>query len=80
MYRINRIFKPEIFQGKYKKKNYFEGWYYKIVDKSGQHSLALIPGIALDKEGVGHSFIQVIDSIEYKTEYFKFLRSDMKYS
>lgn len=57
MYRISKTFNPEIFQGKYKKKNYFEGWYYKIVDKDEKNSFAFIPGIAFDKKGNSHSFI-----------------------
>nr|WP_300002497.1 tocopherol cyclase family protein [Tissierella sp.] len=80
MYIVSRLFNPEIFQGKYKNKNYFEGWYYKLVDRDEQNSFAFIPGIAYDKEGKGHSFIQIIDSLEYKTEYFKFPVADFKYS
>ena len=80
MHIINRLLNPEIFQGINKKKNYFEGWYYKIVDKDETNSFALIPGIAYDKEGKGHAFIQVIDSIKYRTEYNKFSVSDFKYS
>lgn len=80
MYIISRLFNPEVFQGKFKTKNYFEGWYYKIVDKDETNSFALIPGIAYDKENNGHAFVQVIDSIEYKTEYNRFLISDFKYS
>ena len=34
MYIISKLFNPEIFQGKFKRKSYFEGWYYKIVDKN----------------------------------------------
>lgn len=80
MYNIKKLFNPEIFQGKHKKKNYFEGWYFKIVDKNETNSFAFIPGVAFDEEGNGHSFIQVIDSIEYNTEYFKFPLSDFTYS
>lgn len=75
-----RIFNPEIFQGKNKKKNYFEGWYYKIVDKDETNSFAFIPGIAYDKNGEGHSFIQIINSLAYHTEYFKYPISKFSYS
>lgn len=76
MYRVNKLLNPEIFQGKYKKKNYFEGWYFKIVDKDEKNSFALIPGVAFDKEGNSHSFVQMIDSIGYNSEYFKFSIDD----
>ena len=36
--------------------------------------------MAFDKQGNGHSFIQVIDSLEYQTEYFKFIATDFSYS
>ena len=77
---LTRLLNPEIFQGVHKKKNYFEGWYYKIVDKDETNSFAFIPGIAHDKDKNSHAFIQVIDSIEYRTEYNKFPISDFKYS
>lgn len=80
MYIISKLFNPEVFQGKYKSKNYFEGWYYKIVSKDELNSFAFIPGIAYDKSGNDHGFIQIIDSINYRTEYFKFPISDFAYS
>lgn len=80
MYILTKLFNPEIFQGKYKSKNYFEGWYYKIVDKEEKNAFAFIPGLAYDKEGNGHSFIQIIDSLDYRTEYYKFPVEDFTYS
>ncbi|MGX7107857.1 tocopherol cyclase family protein [Facklamia miroungae] len=72
MYFIKKLLNPELFQGKYQTKNYFEGWYYKLVTKDEKHSIALIPGIAYDKEGKGHAFIQMIDRLTYRTEYYRF--------
>lgn len=80
MYRIYKLFNPEIFQGKYKRKNYFEGWYYKIVSKDKNYSLAFIPGIAYNKKGVGNAFIQFIDSRNYETKYIRFPLSKFNYS
>lgn len=80
MYLISKLFNPEIFQGKYKNKNYFEGWYYKLVDKNESNSIAFIPGIAFDESGRSHAFIQLIDSLGYKTDYFKFPFESFKYS
>lgn len=80
MYLISRLFNPEVFQGKYKKKNYFEGWYYKLVDKNETNSFALIPGLAIDEHKNSHAFIQLIDSLDYNTEYFTFPFDDFNYS
>ena len=42
-----KLFRPEIFQGNLKKKNYFEGWYFKHVAQNGKHVFSFIPGISL---------------------------------
>ncbi|OPX44145.1 hypothetical protein CLHUN_19440 [Ruminiclostridium hungatei] len=79
MYLIKRIFNPEIFQGKYRHNNYFEGWYYKIIDKASENIIAVIPGVAVSKNR-GHSFIQFIDAKTGFTEYFNFPRKEFSYS
>ncbi len=63
-----RVYNPEIFQGNLKKKNYFEGWYFKNVSSDLQHVYSFIPGIALT-ENDQHAFIQVINGITGKTDY-----------
>lgn len=80
MYIISRLFNPEIFQGKYKKKNYFEGWYYKLVDKKEGNSIAFIPGVAYDADKNSHAFIQLIDSLDYKTDYFRYDIAEFHFS
>lgn len=42
----------------YKKKQFFEGWYFKHQYKD--FSIAFIPGINIDKDGFKYAFIQVI--------------------
>lgn len=68
---LKKIFKPECFQGRLNKRQYFEGWYFKQVTSDGKHTVALIPGISLDAED-SHSFVQVILAPEMKTYYFKY--------
>lgn len=63
---------PDMFQGWGRKKSYFEGWYYKIVNPSSDRIYAVIPGISIDKEGKGHSFIQLLDGINNLSEYYTF--------
>ncbi|MEA5017380.1 MAG: tocopherol cyclase family protein [Erysipelotrichaceae bacterium] len=70
---INRIWKPETFQGHSKKSNYFEGWYFKLIDQSRETIIAMIPGIAIgNNKQDSHCFIQFIDATSGKTEYFRF--------
>ena len=65
---IHALFHPPIFQGRGKKKNYFEGWYFKMAKQD--EVIALIPGIAMGSDR--HSFIQVISSREGRSWYVRF--------
>ncbi len=77
---FKKTFHPEIFQGHLKKKNYFEGWYFKIVSKVNGFSIAFIPGVSLNKVDP-HAFIQVFLSKkdELITHYFRFDIADFTY-
>ncbi len=66
-----KLWKPEIFQGTLTKTQYFEGWYFKLVDKDEKHSFALIPGISLSPS-YSHSFIQFFSGHTGQAEYFSF--------
>lgn len=73
MYLLRKLLNPTIYQGKYKRKNYFEGWYFKIIDVSKKHVLAVIPGISYDEHKKDcHAFVQVIDAYTCKVEYFRY--------
>lgn len=80
MYSIAKIWKPTIFQGHNRKSNYFEGWYFKLVDDQESQKLAIIPGISYPKEGEPHVFIQVLDAQNCKSEYHRFPVTDFQAS
>lgn len=63
---------PIFFQGWNKTSQYFEGWYYKIVDPAIPLAIAIIPGVSMVNKEDSHAFIQVIDGIKCKTEYHRF--------
>lgn len=69
---------PILYQGKNKKNNYFEGWYFKFVNKTADRVFAVIPGISKNKKDP-HCFIQINDSTGI-TEYFRFDINDFKVS
>jgi len=69
---------PEIYQGQRKKKQYFEGWYYKIVHPSGDHAFALIPGVSIESETERHAFIQLMDGTGGKSHYYTFDYEDFE--
>jgi tocopherol cyclase len=76
--RIGTILNPERFQGYGKTKSYFEGWYFKFLNADTTIAYAVIPGIAFDARGNGHSFIQVLDGKKHLSVYHKFEIQDFR--
>lgn len=70
--RINALFNPEQYHGWGKRKKYFEGWYYKIINADEDKAFAFIPGIAMDDNGNKQAFVQVLDGKKLNSDYFKF--------
>ena len=69
---INKLYNPSIYQGNLRKKNYFEGWYYKFVNGDGTQAFALIPGVSVGREDPDHAFIQVLDGTLASSYYYSF--------
>ncbi len=65
---------PALYHGHGKNRNFFEGWYFKIVDASRQHRYAIIPGVFMDEGGgrESHAFIQVLDGMRARATYARF--------
>jgi hypothetical protein len=78
--RVKSFFNPERFQGWNKKANYFEGWYFKVVNADRSYAYAFIPGIAMDGNNNRHSFIQALDGIKKTAKYHKYNFSDFSSS
>lgn len=74
--RIQAFFNPEQFHGWGKTKNYFEGWYFKVVNEAETKAFAFIPGIAMDQQGNRQSFIQVLNGKSKTAVYHKFAATD----
>ena len=70
--KFSAFFNPERFQGWGKTKNYFEGWYFKVVNEDASKAFAFIPGVAMDANANGHAFIQVLDGKAKTAEYHRF--------
>lgn len=72
-YNLKKVGNTIIFQGNKKKKNYFEGWYFKMVANDGSSILSIIPGISFSSDGKEqHAFIQIINGITAQTSYYSF--------
>lgn len=80
-YKKRKRRNPEMFQGNKKKKNYFEGWYFKMVSADNSSIISIIPGISLSENGDSqHAFIQIIDGKTANTSYYNFPIEDFAYS
>ena len=79
---IQGIKHPEAFHGENRSKNFFEGWYVKLVSKDLSQRYAIIPGIFRGLRGsdLDEAFIQVLDGITGKSWYHKFEIKDFKAS
>ena len=73
-----RLYNPPVYQGGKNPKNYFEGWYFKLVDLQGDHIWSLIPGISYAEDT--HCFVQVIHANKGKTYYCRYPVEDFSYS
>lgn len=80
MYKLFKVFNLEIFQGGNKRRNYFEGWYYKLVDQTQKNVYAIIPGVSFGHGKVNHAFIQIFDAGNNITSYVKFNINQFEYS
>ena len=68
---------PEMYHGVVLSPPFFEGWYFKVVDASGQHRYAFIPGVFVGKTlEDSHAFIQVLDGANSQVQYHRFPISD----
>lgn len=70
-----RVFRPWAFQGSLKRKNYFEGWYFKHVSADHKQVWSFIPGISLSG-GNSHAFIQVINGMTGETQVHEYKLSE----
>lgn len=74
---ISKIWNPGVFQGEGKKKDYFEGWYFKMVDNDEKNAYAVIPGISISRDpSKSHAFVMFSDARKHKMDYFQYSISD----
>lgn len=70
--------RPAVYQGHGRRRNYFEGWYVKIVDPPNTLALALIPGVSMAPNGDRHAFLQILDGVKAESRYLRFDFADFR--
>jgi tocopherol cyclase len=78
-YRLRKLWDPAAYQDGRKSLGYFEGWYFKLVDASQEHALAVIPGISMAHGGERHAFVQ-LNRDDGTTAYWRFPADDFAWS
>jgi hypothetical protein len=75
------IWKPGIFHGRRKKKNFFEGWYFKILDHSEKNAYVIIPGVSITSDPLkSHAFVMFLNAKEKRMRYFRYPLDKLKAS
>jgi len=70
---MRNLWSPASFQGGSKKRNYFEGWYFKHSGGTDEGVWSFIPGIALgDAPDSSYAFVQVIEGKTGKSWWFQY--------
>jgi len=72
VHRLHALFHPGEYHGWGRKRRYFEGWYYKVINRQEDRAYAFIPGIAMNETGEQHAFVQVLDGKKKLAEYHTF--------
>src|SRR5512139_2402370 len=70
---LRAVWRPAMYHGHGKRRDFFEGWYFKFVDASEQHVHAVIPGVFLGKvRSTSHAFVQVLDGLSGRSTYHRY--------
>lgn len=70
---IKATLNPAIYHGQVLSSPFFEGWYFKAVDATGQYRYAFIPGVFVGKTAQdSHAFVQVLEGASSKVAYHRF--------
>lgn len=64
---------PEMYHGPVMSPHFFEGWYFKVVDLSGENRYAFIPGVFMGKTPEdSHAFVQMLEGASSRVEYHRY--------
>ncbi|NLS77682.1 MAG: hypothetical protein GXY76_10525 [Chloroflexi bacterium] len=74
---VRGVLHPELYHGRGKEAPYFEGWYFKLVDRPETRRYAFIPGIFKHQDpGKSHCFVQVLDGNAGRSWYHRYPASE----
>lgn len=69
----NKLWNPGVFHGGRQDRQFFEGWYYKLITPDREGRWAVIPGVFHHPDpDLRHAFIQVLDGTSGSVNYHRF--------
>jgi hypothetical protein len=70
---LRAVWRPAMYHGHRRRRNFFEGWYFKVVDAAERHVQAIIPGVFLGQDSLtSHAFVQVLDGLTGQSTYQRY--------
>jgi tocopherol cyclase len=70
---LNGVLNPDGYHGFGRRGPFFEGWYYKLINKMGDQRWTIIPGVYIGKKAEdSHCFIQVMNGVTGKAYYINY--------
>lgn len=73
--------RPGVFHGNSQDRQFFEGWYYKLISKDQRSRWAVIPGVFHHPDPeLRHAFVQVLNGVTSQVTYHRFPISDFQAS
>lgn len=73
MFYLRTLKNPAMYHGHQRQPDFFEGWYFKIIDATGDQRYAVIPGIFKHKNPAeSHAFVQILDGITGESTYHRY--------
>lgn len=71
--RLLSPWRPAVYHGFRRRRDYFEGWYFKSVTRDERRACAVIPGVSLTGDpDSAHAFIQVADASRDRALIFRY--------
>ncbi len=74
--RWRAIWLPALYHGQGLTRNFFEGWYFKLVDAAEQNVWAVIPGVFLGAPHTAaqesHAFVQTLNGQTGESHYYRY--------
>ena len=76
VYKLRSLWNPGSYHGKDPDKQFFEGWYLKVISADQKERLAIIPGVFNHPDpDRRHAFVQILDGMSNNVIYHRFENS-----